>query len=203
MKKTKVIIFILINLIFISIGVVVFADTTSDTRTVYISEDSSKYHLKGCDEMHSRPNQTTVATAEKYGWSPCKECNPYGLATTFYGEEEKDYGLLGWILITIFYMAIPIIYKLDLHTWQTKSDLIKFLTWNSIIAFLLLEIMLIYENGLILPQLFVLLIISLVYFCINNIILRKNIKSEVTISSIVNHVENKNNTDNSDKLFKI
>lgn len=87
MKKTKVIIFIVI--ILISICTIVLS-TSYDTSTVYISDDSSKYHLQGCDEMHSRPKRTTVATAQRYGWAPCKVCNPYGLADEFYGTNNKD-----------------------------------------------------------------------------------------------------------------
>mgnify|MGYP002557345597 CR=1 FL=1 len=48
-----------------------------ETKTVYITKNSSVYHLAGCTHMNGTPHATTLEQAQSRGYGACEYCNPY------------------------------------------------------------------------------------------------------------------------------
>lgn len=67
---------------------------------VFITLNSAKYHLAGCDYMTSRPHPVSLSYARANGYGPCQHCRPYMPA-----EIEDDYT---WLAIT-FAVVLSII----------------------------------------------------------------------------------------------
>lgn len=44
---------------------------------VFITLNSAKYHLAGCDYMTSRPHPVSLSYAKANGYGPCQHCRPY------------------------------------------------------------------------------------------------------------------------------
>jgi len=112
----------------------------SDDRTVYITKTGSKYHSQGCDYLDTRPYSTTVSNAEHAGFSPCKVCNPYGLATEFYNVNSSNTSkiskeiVFSLILGVLLYMLVPFYLKYTKATWYSYNDLKQFVVLNSILV---------------------------------------------------------------------
>lgn len=142
MKKKKIIFitfFLITLLLIIFYGKKIFANYY-DSNIVYVTKSDSKYHLKGCDYLNAMPYKTTVRQAENMGFSPCKHCDPYGLATEFYGlntnynvAENLNPVILFFIPI-LYYLLVPIIYKLKNKTWDRAKDVKILVTINSFVV---------------------------------------------------------------------
>ena len=141
----------------------------ADTDFVYVTKNGSKFHSYGCDYLNSSPIKINLDTAINRGYSPCKACNPFGLAD--YYEEENDYFIANLILTIVLYMGIP----LFLYFRNMKFDNIKqvrtFVIANSVIVFLIYFFIYLALGTLTLPN----IIPPFFYGMINFIMLRKNV----------------------------
>lgn len=209
MKKTKVIVFIILIISLINSKVLALSDAEYNERyqrakeltrsvnayqasndlesdkTVYVTDNDSKYHVIGCDSMKSSPIKTNLEKAEEYGYSPCKRCNPYGRATSFYGgEKNHHYNLIGWIMFVVAYMVVPIVLKIQKSVWKSKKELRIFLILNSIGASLLFLIIFLLGGYLYIEYFFSIALIGLIFYLINYFILKKNINSPIPTTKI-------------------
>ncbi len=154
--------------------------SNTDTRTVYLTSNGSKYHISGCDEMTSRPYKTTVSEAENRGYSPCKVCNPYGLATEFYGISDNGntkifYFILGIVIISITYMIVPLICKFKRIYWKSYYSLNKCIIINSIIASLVVLLLIYLGGGISIFNIIEIIIFGFIFKLINYKILENNL----------------------------
>ena len=124
MKKTILIFFVLLLLI----PTFVFA---SNTKTVYLTANGSKYHLYSCDYIKDIYYKTTVDNAEAQGYEPCKVCNPYGLANTNYknmsNSSSNDESILhsNFIyIIAILLLFWIICYCVNIYLIQQFEDVL-------------------------------------------------------------------------------
>lgn len=78
--------------------------STADNRYVYVTNRGSKFHSPGCDDLDSTPHKMTLAQAQDKGYSPCKKCNPYGLA----GNEKNSSNSFLFIGISFIFIVLVI-----------------------------------------------------------------------------------------------
>lgn len=82
----------------------------TDNKKVYVTETGSKYHIAGCNKLDNEPHALSLDSATSKGYAPCKNCNPYGLADTFYAKKANNSTiiviLMGAILLLIAYIII-------------------------------------------------------------------------------------------------
>lgn len=156
-------------LIFFIVFITSFA--LADSEIVYVTKTGSKFHVYGCDYLDSAPIRTNLNNAINRGYSPCKVCNPYGLADDYYYEEENDYLIANLILTIVLYMGIP----LFLYFRNMKFDNVKqvrtFVIANSVIVFLIYFFIYLAMGTFTLPN----IIPPFFYGMISFIILRKNV----------------------------
>ena len=170
-------------------------NTSNDTddRTVYITKTGSKFHAYGCDYLNSTPYKTTITTAMDKGYSPCKVCNPYGLATNFYGLDDNNVSLLlnsfnteyfiALLIAAIIFMAIPMIVKIKKLMFDNKLQVQLFVVANSaIIGFGYFIFIIIndfyYWNYIIFP---------FFYGILNYFLLRNNVDISIPTTQITNN----------------
>lgn len=102
----------------------------TDTRPVFVTQTGSKYHIQGCDYLNSKPSKTTVAIAENHGYSPCKVCNPYRLADSYYGTNTitnySNINLLIFILIMFLcWIICNIILRKIFMNWKEHNAIVE------------------------------------------------------------------------------
>lgn len=162
--------FLLSTFLLISFILFVTKFVLADTDFVYVTQNGSKFHSYECNYLNSTPMKINLDTAINKGYSPCKACNPYGLADDYY-EEENDYLIANLILTIVLYMGIP----LFLYFRNMKFDDVKqvrtFVIANSIIVFLIYFFIYLALGSFTLPN----IAPPFLYGMINFIMLRKNV----------------------------
>ena len=92
----------------------------TDRRMVYVTSTGSTYHIPGCSKLDSTPHALSISEARNKGYAPCKKCNPYNLADSFYKSSPNPYVLLG-IISFIFIIIILIFFKYSSIMSDTKT----------------------------------------------------------------------------------
>lgn len=94
----------------------------SDNRSVLITENASKFHISGCDYLNGTPNKITVTQAQYKGYSPCKDCNPYGLASETSKKIENSNFLAIILIVGIICLTTYIILNEKRYYHQKKKS---------------------------------------------------------------------------------
>lgn len=140
-KKVAVIFFIILSIISLCFN----AYATDGTETVYVTKTGSKYHTYGCDYLNGQPLKTTLSNAIDKGYSPCKMCNPYGLADTQSSASNSDENNNYFMYMTIVLSVIVIIVLLyivnnKLSENQKNNILNKFFNVTLIIGYIFIPL---------------------------------------------------------------
>lgn len=53
------------------------SSSAEETKTVYITKNSSAYHLAGCTHMNGQPHPISLSQAQSRGYGACEYCKPY------------------------------------------------------------------------------------------------------------------------------
>lgn len=142
------------------------ANTNSnDEEAVYVTSNGSKYHLKDCISLKnsSQVHKVMLRTAISKGYIPCKTCNPYELADTFYQEdgnnvvEESNFAnvltfVLNLILTIALYMGVPFYLRYKKVKFNSKSELLQLVIGYSIAIYALYFIIYISQGNPHLPN---------------------------------------------------
>lgn len=78
----------------------------TDELYVFITKDSSKFHLAGCDYLDGRPIKVTLEWAESNGYGSCPHCNPHDLNNNYWLGTNI---VITFIIIIIIFIILGII----------------------------------------------------------------------------------------------
>ena len=130
-KKVAVIFFIILSMISLCFN----AYATDGTETVYVTKTGSKYHTYGCDYLNGQPLKTTLSNAIDKGYSPCKMCNPYGLADTqssaSNSDENNNYFMYMTIVLYLFrgVRRVPLVKHCHIFLWTVRAYKNTWMMW--------------------------------------------------------------------------
>lgn len=160
-RKLLLIIFLLFSFIY-----TIHSYATSNDFEVYITKTGSKFHTLGCSYLRSSSYEISLSDAIKRGYDPCSRCKAYSVYREYIdtkntnesnsnkqqikkainetiktGSQETSAGLVfkSLTLLTLAYCSIPVILKL-LKIEFSKEQLIKLITINNIIQFIIIHI---------------------------------------------------------------
>ena len=140
----KVIILLFIFLLFLT--TLVFA-SSDDNPIVYITKNSAKYHLAGCDYLNGQPHAVRLSYAKSQGYGACKHCKPY------VKESNNDFDfeaiLLGILCTAFCYLAAPIYLKFIKKKLYTNKEARKITIINCLIVYFIFSFVnsVILDNG--------------------------------------------------------